>query len=288
MKTILSILSDHTFITVGLGATLFGSISGILGTFAVLRKQSLVDNVISRTTLPGICIMFLITSSKNISLFLVGAFIAGIIASSIITYTTNNFKIKYGSVLGIVLLTYIQKTPNANQAGFYKILFGQADTLLNMDVKVMGVALISLLFLMLILWRQFKLLCFNREFGESLGMPMKKLDFLLTSLIVLAIAVGLQTVGVILMIAMIIVPALSARQWADKLWVMVLVSAIFGAILGTAGTIPTIMVMMSIITFLSVLFAPNKGIVWKRIRRRVDNKKITVKEEELVDVVTSN
>lgn len=288
MKTILSILSDHTFITVGLGATLFGSISGILGTFAVLRKQSLVDDVISRTTLPGICIMFLITSSKSISLFLVGAFIAGIIASSIITYTTNNFKIKYGSVLGIVLLTYIQKTPNANQAGFYKILFGQADTLLNMDVKVMGVALISLLFLMLILWRQFKLLCFNREFGESLGMPMKKLDFLLTSLIVLAIAVGLQTVGVILMIAMIIVPAVSARQWADKLWVMVLVSAIFGAILGTAGTIPTIMVMMSIITFLSVLFAPNKGIVWKRIRRRVDNKKINVKEEELVDVVTSN
>ena len=316
LNDIISVFSDHTFITVGLGAAVFGAISGILGTFAVLRKQSLIGDAISHATLPGICIMFLITGTKSTSLFLVGAFISGIIASCIIMYMTNISKIKYDSALGmilsvffglgLVLLTYIQKTPNANQAGLDKFLFGQASTLLKVDVKVMSVALVFSLLLVLLFWKQFKLICFNSEFAGSLGLPVKKLDFLLTCLIVLAIVMGLQTVGVILMSAMLIAPAVSARQWTDKLYMMIIISAIFGAISGITGTMisffipkmptgPIIVVVMSTITVVSILFAPNRGVVWKQIRDMRNNERINndiqtllIREEENLNGVTSN
>lgn len=316
MKEIINIFSDHTFITVGLGAAIFGAISGILGTFAVLRKQSLIGDAISHATLPGICIMFLITGTKSTSLFLLGAFISGIIASSIIMYMTSISKIKYDSALGmilsvffglgLVLLTYIQKTPNANQAGLDKFLFGQASTLLKIDVKVMSIALIFSLILVLLFWKQFKLICFNSEFAGSLGLPIGKLDFLLTCLIVLAIVMGLQTVGVILMSAMIIAPAVSARQWTDKLYIMIIISAVFGSISGIAGTMisffvpkmptgPVIVVVMSLITIISILFAPKRGIVWKKIRDRENTEKINneikttyMGEEENLSGFTSN
>lgn len=295
MNSLVSVFSDHTFITVGLGATIFGAIAGILGTFAVLRKQSLIGDAVSHATLPGICIMFLITGSKNTSLFLLGAFISGIIASSIIMYMTNISKVKYDSSLGmilsvffglgLVLLTYIQKTPNSNQAGLDKFLFGQASTLLKLDVKVMGVALIISIVIVLLFWKQFKLICFNSEFANSLGMPVRKLDFLLTCLIVLAIVMGLQTVGVILMSAMLIAPAVSARQWTDKLWSMMIISSLFGAFSGLVGTIvsffipkmptgPIIVVVMSVITFVSLLFAPNRGLVWKKVKDKKNSRKI--------------
>lgn len=314
MNGLMSVFSDHTFITVGLGATVFGAIAGILGTFAVLRKQSLIGDAVSHATLPGICIMFLITGTKSTSLFLLGAFISGIIASSIIMYMTSVSKVKYDSALGmilsvffglgLVLLTYIQKTPNSNQAGLDKFLFGQASTLLKLDVKVMNIALIVSIVIVSLFWKQFKLICFNSEFADSLGMPVGKLDFLLTCLIVLAIVMGLQTVGVILMSAMIIAPAVSARQWTDRLWSMMIISSLFGAFSGLTGTIisffipkmptgPIIVVVMSTITFISLLFAPNRGIVWKKVRNKKNNKKINndiddLQSEEDLYGITSN
>ena len=298
MKTLdflYDILLDHTLITVGLGSAIFGIISGVLGTYAVLRKQSLIGDAISHAALPGICIIFLITGTKETSLFLIGALISGIIASSVIMYITNVSKIKYDSSLGmvlsvffglgLVLLTYIQKIPNANQAGLERFLFGQASTLLKSDVKVMAIVGLLVVFITSLLWKEFKLLCFNSEFGASLGFPIKKLDFLLTGLLVVSIVMGLQTVGVILMSSMIIAPAVAARQWTDKLWLMMILSALFGSVSGITGTLisffipkmptgPIIVVVMSIITFISILFAPNRGIIWKIIRDRKNRENI--------------
>ncbi|AFS77428.1 zinc transport system membrane protein TroC [Gottschalkia acidurici 9a] len=293
------VLLDHTFITVGLGATAFGAISGILGTFAVLRKQSLIGDAISHATLPGICIMFLLTGTKSTPLFLIGALISGIVASVIVMYITKVSKVKYDSSLGmilsvffglgLVLLTYIQKIPNANQAGLDKFLFGQASTLLKIDVKIMGAVAIIVIIITSLLWKEFKILCFNSEFGASLGLPMKKLDFLLTCLLVLSIVMGLQTVGVILMSAMIIAPAVAARQWTDKLWLMTVLSAIFGSVSGISGTLvsffipkmptgPVIVIIMSCIVFISILFAPSRGVIWNKIKNRKNKETVNKKE----------
>ncbi|MBU5437099.1 metal ABC transporter permease [Tissierella sp. MSJ-40] len=295
MNFLYDILLDHTLITVGLGSAIFGIISGVLGTYAVLRKQSLIGDAVSHAALPGICIIFLITGTKETSLFLIGALISGIIASSVIMYITNVSKIKYDSSLGmvlsvffglgLVLLTYIQKIPNANQAGLERFLFGQASTLLKFDVKIMAIVGLLVVFITSLLWKEFKLLCFNSEFGASLGFPIKKLDFLLTGLLVVSIVMGLQTVGVILMSSMIIAPAVAARQWTDKLWLMMILSALFGSISGITGTLisffvpkmptgPIIVVVMSAITFISILFAPNRGTIWKIIRDRKNEENI--------------
>ncbi|MFO7632809.1 MAG: metal ABC transporter permease, partial [Caldilinea sp.] len=120
---------------------------------------------------------------------------------------------------------------------------------------------------------------FDRDFGASLGFPMQRLEVLITLLLVIAIVIGLQAVGVILMSAMIVAPAAAARQWTDRLGVMVLLSALFGATAGVAGTLisslgaglstgPVIVLCASVIALVSLLLAPNRGIVWTWLRNR--------------------
>src|SRR5262249_26867387 len=129
--------------------------------------------------------------------------------------------------LGLVLLTYIQKLPDAAQAGLDKYLFGQAATTLERDVYTMAGLGLPALLLLVVFWKEFKLLCFDAAFGASLGFPMRVLDVLLTSLLVLAIVLGLQMVGVVLMSALVVAPAAAARQWTDRLGLMVCLSALF-------------------------------------------------------------
>ncbi len=289
------ILTDYTLQTVSLGAALLGVISGVLGSFAVIKKQSLLGDAVSHSALPGIALAFLFTQSKKIEVLLLGALIAGFISTYLIISIVKYSKIKFDSALalvlsvffgaGIVLLTYIQKIPNANQAGLDKFIFGQASTLLKRDVKVMAILGIILISLVVIFWKEFKIISFDEEFAESLGFPTKKINILLSAMIVTSIIVGLQTVGVILMSAMLIAPAVAARQWTDKLSLMVVLSAIFGAISGVIGTIissvvpklptgPTIVIVISVIVIISLTFAPNRGLIWKYFRNKKNEKEI--------------
>lgn len=289
------ILTDYTLQTVSLGAALLGIISGVLGSFAVIKKQSLLGDAVSHSALPGIALAFLFTQSKKIEVLLLGALIAGFISTYLIISIVKYSKIKFDSALalvlsvffgfGVVLLTYIQKMPNANQAGLDKFIFGQASTLLKRDVRVMSILGIILISLVMIFWKEFKIISFDEEFAESLGFPTKKINILLSAMIVTSIIVGLQTVGVILMSAMLIAPAVAARQWTDKLSLMVVLSAVFGAISGVIGTIissvvpklptgPTIVIVISIIVIISLTFAPNRGLIWKYFRNKKNEKEI--------------
>src|SRR5262249_46552166 len=140
--------------------------------------------------------------------------------------------------LGLMLLTFLQKrVPDAGQAGLDKFLFGQAAALLVSDVWTMAVLGAVALVLLAVFWKEFKLLSFDPEFGSTLGYPMRRRDILLTGLLVLAIVTGLQTVGVVLMSAMIVAPAAAARQWTDRLGVMVFLAAGFGAAAGVSGAV---------------------------------------------------
>jgi manganese/zinc/iron transport system permease protein len=133
-----------------------------------------------------------------------------------------------------------------------------------------------------LLWKEFKLLSFDPEFASSLGFPTRLLDIILTSLIVVAIVIGLQTVGVVLMSAMIVAPAAAARQWTERLSIMVLLAGIFGALVGVLGAItsslvprlptgPTIVLFLTGIVVVSLLFAPERGIL-ARMRRQARQK----------------
>lgn len=289
MDKLAILLNDYTFQVVALGSLLLGVVSGVLGCFAVLRKQSLLGDGISHSALPGIVIAFLLTGNKNVEILLLGALLAGLLATFSIIGVVKYTRIKFDSALalimsvffgfGMVLLSYVQKIPNSNQAGLSRFIFGQASTLLKRDLYVLSVAAVILLMLVGLFWKEFKLLCFDREYAESLGFSTQKINLLLSFMIVLTIIVGLQTVGVILMSAMLITPAASARQWTNRLSVMVGLSAVFGGTSGVLGTMasslvtklptgPSIVVCLSGIALLSMFFAPQRGIIAKKIQKR--------------------
>lgn len=290
-------LSDYTLRLVSLGSALLGIISGVIGSFAVLKKQGLLGDAVSHASLPGIAIMFIILQNKNTLLFMLGALIAGLLATWLINSIDKYTRIKYDSSMalvlsvffgiGLVLLTYIQKIPNANQAGINKFIFGQASTLLRKDVYFIIVVGIILLALVATFWKELKILSFDPEFAQSLGFSTSKLSLLLSSMIVVSVIIGLQTVGVILMSAMLVAPGVAARQWTDRLSVMVVLAGTFGAVSGLIGTVisstiskmptgPSIVLIISIIVLISILFSPNRGLVWRYIREVRNQKDVNV------------
>ena len=300
------LLFDYTLRTVALGSATLGLVSGALGTYAVLRKQSLLGDAISHAALPGIVLAFLAFRSKAPLILILGAVLVGWLGTlfiiNIIRYTRIKEDTAMGLVLsvffgfGLMLLTYTQRIPDARQAGLDRFLFGQAAALLRSDIITMaavgGIALV----VMALFWKEFKLLSFDPEFGASLGFPIRKLDILLTTLIVIAIVIGLQTVGVILMSAMIVAPAAAARQWTNRMHIMVLLSALFGALAGISGTIisslaariatgPTIVLSISLIVLISLLFAPKRGLVWRWIKRLKNRHKLEL-DSVLFDLYT--
>lgn len=297
MNRILDLFSDYTFLMVATGSLLMGIISGVMGTFAVLRKQSLLGDGVSHAALPGVVLAFLTTGTKNTELLLAGATITGLLATFFMLSVAKRTRLKFDSALalmmsaffglGLVLLTYAQKQPNANQAGLNRFIFGQASTLLFRDLVIMLVTGGVLFVLTTVFWKELKLSTFDPDYAQSLGFSPRKLEVLISAMIVLAIIVGLQTVGVILMSAMLITPAVAARQWTNKLVGMVMLSAIFGAAAGVIGTVsssllpkmptgPAIVVAINMFAVISLLFAPGRGVLAQavmRLRNRRSRKK---------------
>lgn len=290
-----SLVFDYTLRTVALGAATLGLVSGALGAFAVLRRQSLIGDAVSHAALPGVALAFLLTGSKAPLVLVLGAVAAGWLATLEVMFILRRTRLKADSVLGLVLsvffglglvlLTHIQRRPDAAQAGLERFLFGQAATLLAGDVAVMGALGAAALVTLLLLWKELKLLAFDPDFGASLGLPVRRLDVLLTTLIVIAVVLGLQTVGVVLMSAMIVAPAAAARQWTDRLGLMIVLAGLFGAAAGMAGAVvsslgarlptgPVIVLCATSLVAASLLLAPNRGLLWAwyrqaRARRRL-------------------
>ncbi|HXJ98127.1 MAG TPA: metal ABC transporter permease [Gelidibacter sp.] len=281
------VFSDYTLRTITLGTAILGAVTGMLGSFAVLRKQSLLGDAISHAALPGIALAFLITGAKDTNTLLLGALVSGLIGTfwirGIITKTHLKSDTALGLILslffgfGILLLTFIQKQPNANQAGLDKYLFGQAATLVESDVWLMAMVMTACLIILVLFWKEFKLLLFDADYTKTLGFNTKFIDILITTFIVLAIVLGLQTVGVVLMSAMLLAPAAAARQWTNSLGTMVLLAAVFGAssgVLGTAisasqnnlSTGPVIVIVASVFVIFSFLFSPSRGILFRQLR----------------------
>ena len=289
----MNFMIGHTFRTVALGCSLLGMVSGILGCFAVLRKQSLLGDAVSHASLPGVCLAFLFTNVKETEVLLFGALVTGVICIGLIQLIQNYTKIKFDSALalilsvffglGLVLLSYMNKLPGSNKSGLNKFIFGQASTFIERDVNVIFIAGIVLLAIIMLFWKEFKLVSFDSDFAKTLGFPSKKIEILISVLIVVTVIIGIQAAGVILISAMLISPAVAARQWTDKLSVMVVLSAIFGGISGFFGTLisisqenlptgPIIVVIISLIVLFSILFSNKRGIIFKIIRNNQKRK----------------
>ena len=184
------LFTDYTLRAISLGTAVLGAICGMLGSFAVLRKQSLLGDAISHAALPGIAIAFLITGAKDTNILLLGALVSGLIGAFWIRGMISKTHLKSDTALGLVLslffgfgmllLTYIQKQPNANQAGLDKYLFGQAATLVESDVLLMVLVTATALVVVLLFWKEFKLLLFDPDYANTLGFNTKFIDILIT------------------------------------------------------------------------------------------------------------
>lgn len=273
---------NYTLLLVLQGAVLLGITSGALGTFALLRQQSLLGDAISHAALPGIVIMFLLTHSKDPWILLSGGALAGVIGVMSMNYIVAHTTLKKDAILGIilsvffglglVLMTVAQKIPVASQAILNKFLFGNVATLLPEDIY--GIALISFFIcaILTLFWKECAVYVFDPVFTQVVGFNVKIIEIILTLLLVLAIVIGLQTVGVVLMSTMLIAPAAAARQWTVKLSNMVMLAGIFGGCAASIGvyassivdhlpTGPVIVVIASVTVFFSLICAPKRGVV---------------------------
>lgn len=289
MNGIIDLLTDYTFLTVAIGAGLLGLLSGIIGVYVIVKKQGLICDAISHSTLPGVCIAFMILGIKNLQILLIGAFISGVLAALLIFGIDLKSKVKFDSALaivlssffglGIVLLALIQRKANTNQAGLDKFIFGQAAAFLRRDLYFLIGIIIFVLFVILLFWKELKLFSFDPAFAHTKGFSKNIMTTIIVVLLVISIVMGIQAVGVILMSTMLIAPPVAARQWTDKFHIMMILSSIFGLFSGVLGSFismyynnlstgPVITIVSSIIVFVSILFSPKKGVVFSKRRAK--------------------
>ncbi|MFZ6051120.1 metal ABC transporter permease [Halocola ammonii] len=287
--------SDPNVRLVTFGTIFLGMASAVVGSFAFLRKRALVGDAIAHSILPGVALAFVFTGSKNPYYLLLGALLSGWVSIYLIELIVDRSKIKADTAIaivlsvffgvGIFLLTIIQHSGAGNQSGLDQFLFGQAASMRARDVWAYVIVGAVLLVVTIMFFKSFKLLSFNPDFAATSGLPVRFLRFMLNTLTVLAIAVGIQSVGVVLMAALLITPSAVARSWTNRLSTMILLAAFVGAVSGLFGSFvsyaspsmptgPWIVVVLSVLALLSLVFAPETGIVARWHRQRKNRKKV--------------
>lgn len=282
-------LSDKVMI----GTALLGGMAGVVGSFAVLRGRALVGDMLAHAALPGVCLAFLLTGQRDLIDLSAGALVSGLLAIGVVTVITRWTRTKEDAAIGIVLSTFfgagvvllsiVQKpTTSGNKAGLNSYLFGEPGGMLTSDLIVLAVVAIVVLAAVVLFFKEFSLTCFDTDFARSQGWPTLWLDLAMLAMLATVTIVGLPIVGVILMAAMIIMPAATARFWTNRLPVLLLVSGFVGAVAGLLGTQvgrgypagAAIVLTAASLFLVSLLFAPQRGIVSRllteyRLRRRV-------------------
>ncbi|MCO6360826.1 metal ABC transporter permease [Roseivirga pacifica] len=280
---------DPSIIAVTVGAILLSSSSAVVGTFTFLKKKALVGDAVAHSVLPGICLAFILSGTKNPIYLIIGAFVTGWLSLVIIDHISKKSKLKEDTAIalilsvffgiGILMLTNIQHSGNAAQTGLDSFLFGKAAALVGNDLIVFGIVAVVLIATVILFFKELKLMAFDQDYAEAIGLPVKGLELLLTSLTVLAVVTGIQAVGVVLMAAMLITPAAAARFWTNDTRVMTLLAAILGGFSGLSGafvsyaapampTGPWIVMIISAIALISFFAAPKRGIISRGMEQR--------------------
>lgn len=272
---------------------LLGLAAGIVGTFALLRKRSLTADALSHSTLPGIGIAFIVAdaiglAAKSLPVLLVGAAATGILGVLLIHWITRHTRLTEDASIGIVLsvlfglgvaiLSIVPHVARTPPAGLHHFIYGQTAAMSITDTTLIGsIALLAALTAILLM-KELRVVCFNDEFAHVVGLHVTTIDLILMSMIVVVTVAGLQAVGLILIVAMLIIPAAAARFWSDRLWLVVLLAAGLGALSGYLGSAASallprqpagaVIVLTSGVLFtISMLIAPRRGVVADVARR---------------------
>lgn len=278
---------------VTIGAALLGGAAGVAGSFAVLRRRSLVGDMLAHASLPGVCLAFVLTGSRDLLSLSLGALASGLVAIALLTVVVRWTRTKEDAAigimlsaffgLGIVLLSRVTHSTSAGySAGLNSYLFGEPGNMVDRDLALLAVVATAVLLLTAILFKEFKIVAFDADFARSQGWPTLALDLAMMGAVAVVTIVGLPIVGVILMAAMIILPAATARLWTNTLRSLLLLAGALGVVTGAGGVRlagnlpagPAIVLTGAALFVFSLLFAPQRGIIARvyeetRLRLRV-------------------
>ena len=289
---------------VAIGAALLGAASGITGTFLFLRKRALVSDAVSHATLPGVCVAFLVLvalggDGRNLAGLLIGSAVSAGIGLWCMNWLTRNTRLAedaaIGAVLsvffgfGVVLLTVIQTLGVGRQAGLEGFLLGSTAGMLYSDALVIAAGGAAVLFLILLTRRPMTMVAFDPEYAAARGLPVDKVDMLMMGLVMAVTVVGLKVVGLILIVALLIIPPVTARFWTERADQVMILAGVLGAVAAYLGAaisasapnLPTgpIIVLMSFALFaLSLLVAPNRGVLAAVLRHQKFQRRVHIRQ----------
>lgn len=285
-------LSDYTVQLVLAGSAIIGAVSGMIGCLAYLRKQSLVGDVVSHSTLLGIVLTFGLTyyflgsATRSLAILVPGAILAGLASLFLCKFITSETRLKQDAGLGLMLaiffgsgltaLRWIQRSSTIpGRSGLDDYLFGMAAATTMSDVVMLVALGTTATIAVLAFWPYIKVYTCDPAYAQAIGLPVKRLEALILTLLVIGIVIGIQVAGVVLMISLLIAPAASARQWTNGLSWMVALAATIGSICASAGALisssfkhlptgPLIVLLLTTVFLISIFFAPHRGILMRR------------------------
>ncbi|MDQ8193202.1 iron chelate uptake ABC transporter family permease subunit [Coraliomargarita sp. SDUM461004] len=286
-------LRDYNTRLVVICTMLLGCACGLMGGFLLLRKRSLMGDTLSHATLPGVGLAFMLAvalggDGKSLPFLLSGAAITGVLGCWAVLLIRNHTRIKDDAAMGIVLSVFfgagvavlgmIQTMPEGSAAGLESFIYGKTASMVLSDFWILVLVTLCVLTGSLVLFKEFRLLCFDESFAASLGWPVKVLDVILLGLVTAVTVAGLQAVGLILIIAFLITPAAAARFWTNQLDRMLLLSALIGGASGWLGAslsafyprLPAgaVIVLVAAFVFLiSMLIGSERGVLVRWLRQ---------------------
>lgn len=291
-----------------IGCMLMCLASALVGVIVFLRKQSLLGEALSHTAYPGVVLGVIIAGSLSLNdtyeteialLILFGAFFSALLGLRVIQLLTSKLKIRSDSALcfalsgffgiGITLASHVQFSHPALYRQIQAYLYGQAATMSDIHIVVYGILSLVVLLILWIFYKEIQVILFNTEYAKSLNIHVEMIDGLIFLLTVLSVVIGIRSVGVVLMSAMLIAPAVAARQYTNKLHLMLFLAAFVGVVSAFFGnyfsvelsqhfalqypleyialpTGPMIVLVASIVCLLSLLFSPERGLIPRLVR----------------------
>ncbi|HMN97466.1 MAG TPA: iron chelate uptake ABC transporter family permease subunit [Phycisphaerales bacterium] len=242
----LATLEDANTRIVLLGCGILGAAAGSVGSLAVLRGRALVGDAVAHAALPGVCLAWLVLGDRSLPVLLLGALGSGLLGVATIAAIRAQPRIREDAAIALVLSTFfgagivlsrmVQNVPGGHRAGLDGLILGSAASLVRQDVFAIGVVAAAALGAVLLFFKELRLLCFDRSFAASLGRPVGAFDLALLAAVCLIAIAGLPAVGVVLVVALLVIPGAAARFWSDRLAAVVILAGLFGAAAALAGT----------------------------------------------------
>ncbi len=287
-------LLDHNTRVVLAGTTLLGAACGPIGTFLVLRRRALVSDAIAHATLPGVCAAFILAAhfgldTRSLPLLLAGASLTGLLGMWVLSVIQRLSPIKDDAALGVVLSVFFgfgvsllgvaSRLEGTNSAGLSSFIYGKAASMLLSDAVLIAAAALVVALATLALFKEFSLTSFDPALAGSQGWPVPLVDAVLMLLALAVTVIGLQSVGLILMVALLVIPAAAARYWTHRLGPMLGIASAMGALSGLLGAVvssmeaqlPTgalIVLAAALVFAVSILGGREGGLLWRWIERR--------------------